>query len=76
MMQAGLGALALGALLALGYGGYATVRFVVLDSDAPLILRVAIPAVEVGVLLVMGAVAWDRARAGKKEKTNVRRAEP
>ena len=76
MMQAGLGALALGALLALGYGGYATIRFVVLNSDVPMVLRVAIPIIDAGVLLVLGAVAWDRMLAGRRQKTNVERAEP
>ena len=57
-----------GALVVLGYGVYYFSKVFFGSHDIPLPVRVAVPAVVVGFLLVMVAVLLERLRSGKREK--------
>ena len=57
-----------GALVVLGYGVYYFSKAFFGSDAIPLPVRVALPAVIAGFLLVMGAVLLERLRGGKREK--------
>ena len=57
-----------GALVVLGYGVYYFSKAFFVADAIPLPIRVAVPAVVAGFLLVMGAVLLERLRSGKREK--------
>ena len=60
LIVAGIGAL-------MGYGLYVTLTAIVGTEDVPLLIRVALPAAAVGMILVVAAVLVDRLRRRKAE---------
>ena len=58
----------LGGLTLVGYGFYSLFRFFVSESTIPLAIRVAIPVVIVGFLVLFAVVLWDRIRKRRTEK--------
>lgn len=67
MRKVGMVILGIGAMLLVGYVGYYYVTLFVLNPDIPLILRLAITAIPVGLLLVLLSLIRERVRDIRRE---------
>ena len=61
-MKLGLTLLLVGVVMIGGYGAYALLRFVILTDEAPIIMRIGLPTVVVGALVLLIKAIWDRIR--------------
>ena len=57
-----------GALALLGYGLYYSTQEFFGSTDVPLLVQVAVPAVVVGVVVLLGTVLVERVRRRKRER--------
>lgn len=72
-MKLGLTLLLVGIVMVGGYGAYALVRFIVLVDEVPIIMRIGLPTMTVGALVLLVKAIWDRLR--EKRSADVRRYE-
>ena len=67
MVKAGAVLLVLGAGALVGYVLYTVLRLLYTTENVPLVVQVAVPAVLLGLVLVVAAVIRDRIRARRRE---------
>lgn len=72
-MKLGLALLLVGIVMIGGYGAYALVRFVVLVEEVPFIIRMGLPTIVIGALVLLVKAIWDRLR--ERKSADVRRYE-
>ena len=72
ILRAGAILVIAGVAVMLGYPVYYVFKFLYtetfISSSVPLPIRIAIPAVILGIILLFVAVGWDRYRKSKKER--------
>ena len=64
-MKLGLTLLLVGIVMVGGYGAYALVRFIVLTDEVPIIMRIGLPTIVIGALVLLVKAIWDRLRERK-----------
>ena len=64
-MKLGLTLLLVGIVMVGGYGAYALVRFIVLTDEVPIIIRIGLPTIVIGALVLLVKAIWDRLRERK-----------
>jgi len=67
MVKVGAVLLVLGAGALVGYVLYTVLRLLYTSENVPLVVQVAVPAVLLGLVLVVAAVIRDRIRARRRE---------
>lgn len=72
-MKLGLTLLLVGIVMVGGYGAYALVRFIVLTDEVPIIMRIGLPTIVIGALVLLVKAIWDRLR--ERKSAEVRRYE-
>jgi len=72
-MKLGLALLLVGIVMIGGYGAYALVRFIVLTDEVPIIMRIGLPTIVIGALVLLVKAIWDRLR--ERGRSDVRRYE-
>ncbi len=72
-MKLGLTLLLVGLVMVGGYGAYALVRFIVLTDEVPIIMRIGLPTIVIGALVLLVKAIWDRLR--ERKSADVRRYE-
>ncbi len=72
-MKLGLALLLVGIVMVGGYAAYALVRFVVLVDEVPFIIRMGLPTIAIGALVLLVKAIWDRLR--ERRSADVRRYE-
>ncbi len=65
--KAGVVLIVAGVAALVGYGMYGALTAIVGDEEVPLLIRVALPAAAVGLVLVVAALVVDRLRRRKAE---------
>ena len=61
-MKLGLTLLLVGVVMVGGFAAYVLVRLIVLTDDVPIIMRIGLPTVVVGALVLLVKAIWDRLR--------------
>lgn len=61
-MKLGLTLLLVGVVMIGGFAAYTLVRFIVLTDEVPIIMRIGLPTVVVGALVLLVKAIWDRLR--------------
>ncbi len=61
-MRMGLTLLLVGIVMIGGYAAYALIRFIVVTDDVPILIRVGLPTIVIGVLVLLIKVVWDALR--------------
>ncbi len=64
-MRLGLTLLLVGIVMVGGYAAYALVRFIVLVDEVPIIMRIGLPTMVIGALVLLVKAIWDRLRERK-----------
>ncbi|MYD36176.1 MAG: hypothetical protein F4X20_04000 [Dehalococcoidia bacterium] len=72
-MKLGLTLLLVGIVMVGGYGAYTMVRFIVLTDEVPIIMRIGLPTIVIGALVLLVKAIWDRLR--ERNSADVRRYE-
>ena len=72
-MRLGLTLLLVGIVMVGGYAAYALVRFIVLVDEVPIIMRIGLPTMVIGALVLLVKAIWDRLR--ERKNAEVRRYE-
>ena len=72
-MRLGLTLLLVGIVMVSGYAAYALVRFIVLVDEVPIIMRIGLPTMVIGALVLLVKAIWDRLR--ERKNADVRRYE-
>ena len=72
-MKLGLTLLLLGVVMIGGYAAYTLIRFIVLVDETPIIIRIGMPTVVIGALVLLIKAIWDRLR--ERRNADVRRYE-
>ncbi len=72
-MKLGLTLLLVGIVMVGGYGAYTMVRFIVLTDEVPIIMRIGLPTIVIGALVLLVKAIWDRLR--ERKSAEVRRYE-
>lgn len=72
-MKLGLTLLLVGLVMVGGYGAYTLVRFIVLTDEVPIIMRIGLPTIVIGALVLLVKAIWDRLR--ERKSADVRRYE-
>ena len=72
-MKLGLTLLLVGIVMVGGYGAYTMVRFIVLTDEVPIIMRIGLPTIVIGALVLLVKAIWDRLR--ERKSADVRRYE-
>ena len=72
-MKLGLTLLLVGVVMVGGYGAFTLVRFIVLTDEVPIIMRIGLPTIVIGALVLLVKAIWDRLR--ERRSADVRRYE-
>ncbi len=72
-MKLGLTLLLVGIVMVGGYAAYALIRFIVLVDEVPIIMRIGLPTIAVGALVLLVKAIWDRLR--ERQSADARRYE-
>ncbi len=72
-MKLGLTLLLVGIVMVGGYAAYALLRFIVLVDEVPIIMRIGLPTIVIGALVLLVKAIWDRLR--ERKSADVRRYE-
>ena len=68
-MKLGLTLLLVGIVMVGGYAAYTLVRFIVFTDEMPIIMRIGLPTIVIGALVLLVKAIWDRLRERKSADT-------
>ncbi|MFH1559996.1 MAG: hypothetical protein ABID84_01090 [Chloroflexota bacterium] len=68
ILRAGAILVIAGVVVVTGYWLYYAFKALFSEPSIPLAIKVAIPAIIIGIILLLSAVGWERYRKGKEER--------